>query len=61
MSWSWSGCAVPMYSKWIDFLKLLLPNLIGLKWIKHKNYVENKIKNFERQIEYEQIEEILRD
>lgn len=61
MSWSWSGSAVPMYSKWIDFLKLLLPNLIGLKWIKHKNDVENKIKGLERRIEYEQIEEILRD
>lgn len=37
---SWSGSAVPMYSTWIEFLESLLPSLIGLKWIKHKNYVE---------------------
>lgn len=59
-SWSWSGSAVPMYSAWIEFLESLLPNCIGLKWIKHKNYIETKIGYLKEQIESEQIDEILR-
>lgn len=59
-SWSWSGSAVPMYSAWIEFLESLLPNFIGLKWIKHKNYIETKIDDLQKQIETEQIDEILR-
>ena len=59
-SFSWSGSAVPMYSSWIEYLESLLPNLIGLKWIKHKKYVETKIAYLKRQIESEEIDEILR-
>ena len=60
ISWSWSGSAVPMYSAWIEYLESLLPSLIGLKWIKHKKYIETKVDYLKRQIESEQIEEILR-
>jgi len=49
-----------MYSGWIKFLELLLSNFTGLKWIKHKNYVETKISFLKKQIESEQVEEILR-
>lgn len=59
-SWSWSGSAVPMYSAWIEFFESLLSNFIGLKWIKHKNYIETKIDDLQKQIEAEQIDEILR-
>lgn len=60
ISWSWSGSAVPMYSAWIEFLESLLPGFIGLKWIKHKNYIETRISYLKKQIESEQINEILR-
>lgn len=60
ISWSWSGSAVPMYFAWIEFLEALLPSFIGLKRIKHKNYIETKIGYLKTQIESEQIEEILR-
>ncbi len=60
MSWSWSGSAVPMYSARIDFLKSLLPHFTGLKWIQHKKRVEEQIKYLIRNIEQEQIDEILR-
>ena len=60
MSWSCSGSAVPMYSAWIEYLESLLPSLIGLKWIKHKKYIETKIDYLKRQIETEEIDEILR-
>lgn len=59
-SWSCSGSAVPIYSAWIEYLESLLPCLIGLKWIKHKKYIETKIDYLKKQIESEQIEEILR-
>lgn len=59
-SCSWSGSAVPMYADWIEFLESLLPSLIGLKRIKHKNYVERQIGYLKNRIESEQIEEILR-
>lgn len=59
-SWSWSGSVVPIYSAWIEFLESFLPNFIGLKWIKHKNYIETKIDDLKKQIKEEQIYEILR-
>ncbi len=59
-SWSWSDSTVPMYYVWIEFLESLLPNFIGLKWIKHKNYIETEIGYLKKQIESEQIDEILR-
>ena len=59
-SWSCSGSVVPMYFAWIEFLESLLPSLVGLKWIKHKNYIETQISYLKRKIESEQIDEILR-
>lgn len=60
VSWSYSGSAVPMYSAWIEFLQSLLPSLIGLKWIKHKDHVEKQISCLKHEIELEEIDEILR-
>lgn len=59
-SWSWSGSLVLMYSAWIDFLESLLPNFIGLNWVRHKKHVETRIKDLKRQIELEEIDEIVR-
>ena len=59
-SWSWSGSAVPMYSAWIESLESLLSSFIGLKWIKHKKYIETQIAYLKERIESEQIDEILR-
>ena len=60
VSWGWSGSVVPLYSSWIDFLESLLPEFTGLKWLKHKKYLETKIDNLKKRIEDEEIEEILR-
>lgn len=59
VSFSWSGSAIPMYSAWIEYLELLLPSFMGLRWIEHKNYIETKIGFLKGQIESEQIKEIL--
>lgn len=58
-SWSWTGSAIPMYSHWIEFLESLLPQFVGLKWIKHKDHIEKKISYLKKRIESEQIQEIL--
>ena len=49
-----------MYSARIEYLESLLPSLIGLKWIKHKKYIETKIDYLKRQVESEKKEKILR-
>ena len=59
-SWGYSGSAIPTYSAWIKYLESLLPNFTGLKWIKHKKHIEIMIDSLKKQIESEQIEEILR-
>jgi energy-coupling factor transporter ATP-binding protein EcfA2/NAD-dependent SIR2 family protein deacetylase len=57
---SWTGSVIPMLSLRIEFLQLILPNLIGIKFVKHKRCVENLIDSLYKQIEDSQIEEILR-
>ena len=59
-SWSWSGSLVPVYFSWVEFLESLIPSFIGLKWIKHKKYIETQISFLKRNIEFEQINENLR-
>ena len=54
-----TGSAIPMYYKWIEFHESLLPELVGLKWLKHRQYVEEEIKNLKILIESEEISEIL--
>ena len=57
--YSWSGSAIPVYSAWIEFLESLQSNLVGLKWLKHKQYIERRINTLKREIESEQIDEII--
>lgn len=59
-SFSFSGSTIPLHTAWIENLEALLPSLIGLKWIKHKNYIEKQIDYLKKKIESEQIDEILR-
>ena len=54
-----TGSTIPMYYKWIEFHESLLPELVGLKWLKHKQYVEKGIICLKKLIESEQIDEIL--
>ena len=57
--YSWSGSAIPVYSAWIEFLESLQSNLVGLKWLKHKQYIERRINTLKKEIESEQIDEII--
>jgi len=59
-SWSYSGSSVPTYSGWVDYLESLLPSLIGLKWLEHKNHIEILISHYKKAIGQEQINDIIR-
>lgn len=59
-SYSYSDSAVPIYSAWIEFLESLVSKFVGLKWIKHKNYIEEEISFLKVRIESEEINRILR-
>lgn len=59
LSYSWSGSCVPMYSSWIEDLEKLLPILSGLKYIKHKNRVQQLIESYRIRIKEEEISDIL--
>ena len=59
LSYSWSGSVVPMYSSWINQLENLLPLFSGLKYIKHKNRVQQLIKAYRERIREEEIADIL--
>lgn len=54
------GSPIPVYDSAVQFLTKLLPLFVGIDWIKHKNYVENKIHSLEQQIETRRIEEFMR-
>ena len=59
MSSSWSGSAVPMYSSWGTHLESLLPLFPGLKFLKHKKLVEERIESLHKKIIQEEISDIL--
>ncbi len=58
-SYSWSGSAVPLYSKWIDFFEKILPLLSGIKFINHKKLIKQEIEGLRKRIIDEQISDIM--
>lgn len=60
LSASWSGSAVPMYTKWKKQIEKLLPLFTGLKFIEHKKHVEAILDSIDKKIESEEIADILR-
>lgn len=52
-SFSWSGSAVPMHQRRIDFYKTLIPLFNTVTLLKHKYYIEQKIYNIRKKIERE--------
>lgn len=58
-SYSWTGSAVPVYAKQRDFLMELLPHLTGIRYLRHKQLVEKIIESLEKDIQNEQIQDIL--
>lgn len=59
LSYSWTGSCVPLYSSWVEHLEKLLPIFSGLKYIKHKNRVQQYIDSYRNRIKEEEISDIL--
>lgn len=59
-SYSWSGSAVPLYSKWVDYLKGLLPLFSGIQFLQHKKVINDEIERLSKMIERAEIEDLLR-
>ena len=58
---SWSGSEVPLIVRKIEFIKKLLEELHGIKYIEHKSYLEDKVKRLDEYIKQIEINEILRE
>lgn len=55
----WSNSSVPIYSRHKGFLLKLLPLFQSIRFLLHKEYIEEMIANIEKHIEREQIKDIL--
>ena len=51
---SWSGSIIPLVDQQIDFIKKLKSNLKGIRYIKHRDYLNERI---EKRVEYKKEEE----
>ena len=58
-SYSWTGSAVPVYSKWIDYLKGLRSLFSGLQFIQHKKKINDEIEYLSKMIERAEIDDLL--
>lgn len=58
--WGGWGSLIPEMEKRITFLSSLLPDLSGLKYLQHKQRIENDIRMWRARIEAEEIDELLR-
>ncbi|GLI06236.1 hypothetical protein YDYSG_22660 [Paenibacillus tyrfis] len=55
------GSMIPYMEARISFLESVLPALTGLTYLKHKQRIERSIETWRREIEREQIDEVLSD
>jgi hypothetical protein len=58
---SWSGSAVPVYQKRIDYLKSLLPLLDSAQLLEHRIYIQEKINRLEHQLNLEKKSDFIGD
>ena len=56
---SWTNSAVSHLTSRIKYMEQILPNLSGLKFIKHKKRIENIIDGLREEIRQEEIRDIL--
>lgn len=58
-SGGWSCSIVRIYSSWIEFYNKILPLFIGLPFIRHKKFIQDRIDNIQRGIVEVEVSEIL--
>jgi len=60
-SWSWTGSAVPMYQRRIEYLESLLPLLNTVDFLQHRQYVEQYIQSYRGVVEREKKKDFMED
>lgn len=60
-SWGWTGSAVPMHQKRVEYLKSLLPLLNTVDLLQHRQYVERQIGGIRLSIEREKKKDFMED
>lgn len=60
-SWSFSGSAVPMLQRRVDYWESLLPILNTVDLLPHKQYVERRVQGLRAQIEQEKKNDFIKD
>ena len=56
---STSGSFIPIYMNEIKFLEKILPYFTGIKFIKHRSFIEKKINGWKESIKAEEIREVI--
>jgi hypothetical protein len=59
--WGWSGSAVPMHQKRMEYLNSLLSLLNTVDFLQHKQYIERLIQGLQVQIEHEKKKDFIGD
>lgn len=59
--WFGSGSLVPAYQRQLEFLESLFPLVPGVKFLKHRNLVKEKIESLREMIKREEVDEIYRN
>ena len=60
-SWGWSGSAIPILEKRVDYFESLLPHLNEVQLLQHKQHVERRIQVIRTEIELEKKEDFIGD
>lgn len=59
--WFGSGSLVPAYQRQVEFLESLYPLVPGIKYLKHRNLIKEKIESLREMIKREEVDEIYRN
>ena len=54
------GGFIPLYTRWKEFASTLSPHLVGLRWLEHRRYLQGCIEQYQKMIDDEELQELLR-
>ncbi|MED3386129.1 hypothetical protein [Bacillus subtilis] len=61
ITFSWSGSEVPVLEDKIELLELIDKGLTGIKFLRHKSWVQNRIEGYKEKIKKVKIKEFMED
>jgi hypothetical protein len=60
-SLSWSGSAVPVYQKLVEYFESLLPFLNTVELLQHRQYIEQYIQDYREVVEREKRKDFMEE